>query len=297
MALITCHKVSKTYGQAKALDEVSFSIEQGKLTAILGRNGSGKTTLIKILLNMLAPSSGMVSYEGTDVGQLGYRLYQRTAAVLESIDNLYDYMTGQENIEYFSSLQGLKRAFYTHEVQDLIARLQLTSAIKKPCGSYSRGMKQKLSLVIALVSQADILFLDEPTLGLDFESCRLMTDTLKWLVKEQGKTIILTSHQADLIEEVADNVLLLDKGKLLFSGSLDQFKAVNQEQVAYLLTCRRELGDSYQFTLISREDLTEFLKSRTDLLSEIVGIEEINVKIDDILAHFYKEAENDRISH
>ncbi|MBF0819020.1 ABC transporter ATP-binding protein [Streptococcus acidominimus] len=296
--VITCQQLTKFYQENKALDGLDIEIKKGQITAILGRNGSGKTTLIKLLLNMISPTSGQIFYEDCPVGKLGHGLYRRTAAILESVDNTYDYMTGKENIDYFSGLLGQRAAFSSPKVQELLDRLTLQDAIHSPAGGYSRGMRQKLALIIALLSDADILFLDEPTLGLDFESCRAIADTLKWLVQTEGKTIILTSHQADLIEELADRVILLDKGKLLFSGDLASFKAKNKHESQYMLTCKEGefnkgratmVDGAYQFLFASHEELSLWLQGHPDCLPFVTKIEEMNQRIDDVLSHFYKE--------
>lgn len=304
-AKIKCQQLTKTFSNTLALDNITCSIEEKKITAILGRNGSGKTTLIKLMLNMLSPSSGQVYYNNEPVEKLGVNLYKRTAAVLEGVDNLYDYMTGMENIDYFLGLQGVKLSTIHSSLEELLHRLRLNQAIHQKCGSYSRGMKQKLSLVIALMTEADILFLDEPTLGLDFESYQLILETLQWLVKEKSKTIILTSHQAALIEAVADRVILLDSGKMLFSGTLSEFKQSSVTTVGYVLkyqvdggeiTNSKKIEDYYQISFSEHRLLANFLQDHPELLPFIHTIEERNNDLDDVLSYFY-EVNQDDISH
>lgn len=296
--VIKCYQVTKNFSQTIALQDITCSIEEGKITAILGRNGSGKTTLIKLMLNMLSPSSGNIYYDDKAVEDIGRHLYKRVAAVLESVDNLYDYMTGMENIEYFIGLQNIKKSTIIKELNALLIKLRLDQAVYQKCGSYSRGMKQKLSIIIALMSGADILFLDEPTLGLDFESYQLILETLRWLVEKKKKTIILTSHQADLIESVADRVLLLDDGRLLFSGTLSEFKSRNIANTNYSLTYHADGGkvasaeksdNHYQISFSNHQSLVEFLHENHNLLPFILTIEEKNNGLDDVLRSFYKE--------
>ena len=233
MNKIRVEQLSKQYEQHKVLNDISFAIPSGKITVILGKNGAGKTTLIKILLNMIQGDLGEVYYDNQNIKQLGQRLYYSVSAILETVDNVYIFMTGKQNIEYFLGISQLKKRYQDEDIQQLIQELEMEHAMDKPVGSYSRGMKQKLALIIALMTDADIHFFDEPTLGLDFKSTKTLCTKIKDLSIKQGKTIILTSHQVDVIQELADYVIVLDHGQIIFSDTYANFLSYNQPIVTY----------------------------------------------------------------
>ena len=233
MDKIRVEQLSKQYGPHKVLDNISFAIPSGKITVILGKNGAGKTTLIKILLNMIQGDTGNVYYDNQNIQQLGQHFYYSVSAILETVDNVYTFMTGKQNIEYFLGISQLKKCYRDEDVQRLIRELEMEHAMDNPAGSYSRGMKQKLALIIALMTDAEIHFFDEPTLGLDFKSTKTLCAKIKALSFEQGKTIILTSHQVDVIQELADYVIVLDHGQIIFSDTYANFLTYNQPTGVY----------------------------------------------------------------
>ena len=226
MNMINVNHLNKKFQDKTVLLDVSFSIQEGRITGILGKNGAGKTTLLKILLNLIDKTSGTVDYtfQNKHIPYGNRALYRNVAAVLESVDNLYDYLTGRQNINYFLNLSGISPASKTSEINSLFKKFDLSSAIDQRVGQYSRGMKQKLALISCLVSDASLLFLDEPTLGLDFVASRTLIRQIKEINQQLHKTIILTSHQADVLEKLVDDVLLIDNQKVRFFGPYEEFQ-------------------------------------------------------------------------
>lgn len=226
MNMINVNHLNKKFQDKTVLLDVSFSIQEGRITGILGKNGAGKTILLKILLNLIDKTSGTVDYtfQNKHIAYGNRALYRNVAAVLESVDNLYDYLTGRQNINYFLNLSGISPASKTSEINSLFKKFDLSSAIDQRVGQYSRGMKQKLALISCLVSNASLLFLDEPTLGLDFVASRTLIRQIKEINQQLHKTIILTSHQADVLEKLVDDVLLIDNQKVRFFGPYEEFQ-------------------------------------------------------------------------
>lgn len=217
-----------TDGKITALDQVSFSIEPGTVVGILGPNGAGKTTLIKSILDLVRPTSGEITVFGTDVHDSGNELYQQTSAMLEGARNIYWRLSLRENLYYFTSLQGIDPAIVEEENLEIVDSLELTDKLDEPVNSLSRGMKQKASLACTLARRTELVFLDEPTLGLDVESSITLRKTLREMVTQDEKTVILTSHDMDVIEELCDRVIVLNEGEIIVDDSvtslLDAFK-------------------------------------------------------------------------
>lgn len=165
--VIKCQNLTKKFGQEVIFEDLSFAINKGEIFVILGKNGAGKSTLIKILLGMIHATKGEVKYAGIKKNNSA-QLYSKMGAVLESVDNIYPFLSGIENIRYFLSLSGKSYKKEKQKVHQWVRRFHLQHAIHKPAGAYSRGMQQKFAIICALVKETDILFLDEPTLGLDF---------------------------------------------------------------------------------------------------------------------------------
>lgn len=231
MSEISVQHISKSYGDNHVLDDVSFTVPSGKITVVLGKNGAGKTTLIKLMLNMISAGSGDILYDGISVKKLGYRLYRQISAVLESVDNLYPFLSGRQNLKYFLDLAQSHKSYADASIQSLLSDFDLIEHMDKPVGEYSRGMLQKLALVIALANDGATLFLDEPTLGLDFQSTRQICEKIKRYSSVDGRTIVLTSHQSEIIDLLADYVILIDGGKVIFEGAYQDFLHVNARQM------------------------------------------------------------------
>ena len=162
MSEISVQHINKSYGNNRVLDDVSFTLPSGKITVVLGKNGAGKTTLIKLMLNMISAGSGDILYDGISVKKLGYRLYQQISAVLESVDNLYPFLSGRQNLKYFLDLAQSHKSYADASIQTLLSDFDLIGHMVKPVGDYSRGLLQKLALVIALANDVATLFLSGP---------------------------------------------------------------------------------------------------------------------------------------
>ena len=250
------------------------------------------------MLGMISADKGDILFKGENLSDIGHSYYQNVSAVLESVDNVYPFLTGKQNIEYFLGLSKQSINYMDDNIQALIDEFDLRDAMDEPVGGYSRGMLQKLSLIIALMTNAKVLFLDEPTLGLDFQSSKQLCQKIKQLSTEQNKTIILTSHQAEIIELLADYVIVIDEGEVVYKGDYQdflqqvphtqEFEAVIEGEVIHQeLQCRIEKGKSY----MKRNTIDELtaLLVKHNLMSHLIKIEKLSPTVEETLDYFYSQ--------
>jgi len=224
---VSIESLVKTYGSGdgavQAVDSVSFEIEPGTVVGLLGPNGAGKTTVIKSVLGLVVPTGGNLAVRGVDPVVDSRRAYEHVAAVLEGARNVYWRLTVRENLDFFAALGGRDpRLEETRDHADaLVERLGLADEVATPVRELSRGMKQRTALACALVRDTPVLFLDEPTLGLDVGSSLSLRRELRRLVETDYRTIVLSSHDMDVIEELCDRVIVLDDGRIVADDTVD----------------------------------------------------------------------------
>ena len=215
---ISSQNLSRTFGAIKAVDSLELKIPRGGVSAFLGPNGSGKTTTIRLLLGLLKPTTGSCEVLGRPAGDL--HALARIGAMVES-PSLYPHLTGRENLEITRLIRGCPR----NEIDEVLALVGLREAADRPAGGYSLGMKQRLGLALALLHKPDLLILDEPTNGLDPAGIREMRELIRDLPRHLGVTVFLSSHLLAEVEQVANHVVILAKGRMCFQGSPAQLRA------------------------------------------------------------------------
>ena len=224
MDIITINNVCKSYKTKKALDNVSLTIKNGELFGLLGVNGAGKTTLIKILCGLTKKSSGSITINNLN-------LDKEIDKIKEIIDispqetSVANNLTVKENLEFFANIYNNNNADTINEIVDIF---NLNDILRQRAKTLSGGYKRRLSIAIALISKPQILFLDEPTLGLDVFARRELWGIIKKLQK--NITIILTSHYLEEIENLCDRVAILSNGKLLKTGTIEEIKQITGAQ-------------------------------------------------------------------
>ncbi|MBE7089104.1 MAG: ABC transporter ATP-binding protein [Clostridiales bacterium] len=224
MDIITIDNLCKSYKTKKALDSVSLTIKKGELFGLLGVNGAGKTTLIKILCGLTLKTSGTVVVNGLD-------LDKQVDKIKEIIDvspqetAVANNLTVKENLEFFASVYN---SYDSATINEVVDTFNLKEVLNQKAKTLSGGYKRRLSIAIALISKPKILFLDEPTLGLDVFARRELWGIIKKLRKDI--TIILTSHYLEEIENLCDRVAILSNGKLLRTGTIDELKQIANTQ-------------------------------------------------------------------
>ncbi len=218
-SILTVDGLTKRYDDLTAVDDVSFSVDRGEVVGILGPNGAGKTTLIKSILGVVIPTEGRVNVAGVDVHADPKRTYRHVGAMLEGARNVYWRLTVRENLAYFAALAG--RAVDQSQHDDLLDRFGLLKKADVEVNELSRGQKQKVSLACTLVRGTEVVFLDEPTLGLDVEASVDLRREIRRLVADESITVILSSHDMDVVEDVCDRVVILNDGSILTDKSVD----------------------------------------------------------------------------
>ena len=238
---ITIDRLTKKFEDVTAVDDLNLSIERGELFGLLGPNGAGKTTTINILCGLLEPTSGAISVGGYDV-QKGTEKVKELIGLCPQDTATYPYLTGRENVELFGNLYAMPKEKLKKNTDELLEKLSLTQDTNRRLGKYSGGMKRRINLIMALVHDPEIAFLDEPTVAMDPQSRHAVWDLIREL-KERGKTIILTTHYMEEAEELCDRIGIIDHGRLIALGSpkqlKDKFKAKDLEEVFIGLTGRK----------------------------------------------------------
>jgi len=218
----------------RALDDVSFSLENGKILGILGPNGAGKTTLLKILSGIVLPDKGTVTLKGMSFHSDGDRIRSLIGLSAYQEKSFYWRLTGRQNLEFFGALYGLNRKSLLKRLDELFAIFGVTYAEKR-FDTYSAGMKQTISIIRALIHDPEVILLDEPTKSLDYSSSlKLMTFLKDDLCKKNGKTILISTHQMNEAFESADKFIFIDLGKVVASGTVPELRQSIKKENASL---------------------------------------------------------------
>jgi ABC-2 type transport system ATP-binding protein len=215
-------RLQKSFGETPVLDSVDLTIAEGTIFALLGPNGAGKTTIVRILSTLIPADSGDVQVAGHDVGDDpdGVRASIGVTGQFSAVDEL---LTGRENLQLMADLNHLGRAAGRARVDELLVRFDLVDAAGRPVSTYSGGMRRRLDLAMTLIGSPRVVFLDEPTTGLDPRSRRQMWDDIRELAAS-GVTILLTTQYLDEADELADRIAVLDRGRIVAEGTSDELK-------------------------------------------------------------------------
>lgn len=223
-AMIEVEQVSKIYGKRKVLEDIDLSIAESKIYGFIGPSGAGKTTLIKLIVGMDVPDKGTIHVMKRKVPDLA--LLQQIGYMAQS-DALYTELTGEENLTFFASLYQLGRADQKKRIAYAAELVNLSKELKKKVSAYSGGMKRRLSLAIALIQNPQVLILDEPTVGIDPELRLSIWNELLRLKKEEGKTILVTTHVMDEATR-CDEIAMIREGLLLTTGTPQELMTTYQ---------------------------------------------------------------------
>lgn len=217
-----------------ALDKVDLEIRRGEVFGLLGPNGAGKTTLIRLLVGLLTPTEGKASVLGRDiVKEIDY--IRERVALLPQEAGIYDRLTARENLVYYGGLYGIPEEELNERAEELLKTVGLLDKQDYQVKGFSGGMKRKVLVARALIIEPEIIFLDEPTTGIDTVGARIVRNLLKKLSKEEQLTIILTTHDLNEVSELCDRVGILNQGRLVATGRPseleEKFLAANLEEV------------------------------------------------------------------
>jgi ABC-2 type transport system ATP-binding protein len=220
--MIELESVTKKYGNKTAVDNLSLRVEQGELFAFLGPNGAGKTTTIKLMCGLLFPTAGRIRVGGFDLKGQGREARQLISYVPDQ-PYLYEKLTGREILKFVADMYGMPRDRANHRMEEMIDTFGLGDFVDDLTEQYSHGMRQRTVFASALLHEPQILIVDEPTVGLDPRSVRLLKDLLR-KEAERGVTIFLSTHSLDIAQELADRIGVVALGQLIGCGTLDTLR-------------------------------------------------------------------------
>ncbi|MEW5936970.1 MAG: ABC transporter ATP-binding protein [Candidatus Thermoplasmatota archaeon] len=281
-SFVTRGKRSGGSKAVEALRDVNITIEQGELFGVLGPNGAGKTTLIKILATLLLPSSGEAYVLGYDVKSQASSIRQRINMVSGGETSGYGLLTVRENLWMFSQLYGVPSKIAKETIEEMLVRMGLEDKAKEKVRTLSTGMRQKMNVIRGFMTDPSLIFLDEPTLGLDVNASRDVRSFIKgWVREEKERTILLTTHYMMEADQLCDRVAIIDNGMMLACDSPERLKGMVKKESVLVLEVRNLQGpeglgamrgvSSYIFT--SKPDLTElkFIIEDESVVAEIVS--------------------------
>jgi ABC-2 type transport system ATP-binding protein len=219
--VIETESLSRFFGPIRAVDGLTFQVYEGEVFGLLGPNGAGKTTTVRLLNGVLRPSGGQARVLGLDPAREGGRLRQQTGVLTETL-SLYERLTARENLALFGALYGIPETELARRVDRMLEEFGLADRADSRVGEFSKGMKQRLALARALLHEPPLLFLDEPTAGLDPEAARQVTEMIGQLSRREGRTVFLCTHNLTEAQRLCDRVAVMDRGRLLALGTLEE---------------------------------------------------------------------------
>jgi len=247
MPAIVVDGLERNYGQVRAVDGVSFTVEKGEVFSLLGPNGAGKTTTIEILEGLRQQDGGVAKVLDLDPWSNGYELHKRIGVIPQGFKFL-DYPTPREAIVYYGALFDKKV-----DPDEMLRRVILEDAANIWFQHLSGGQKQKLGMALSLVNDPEVIFLDEPTTGLDPQARRAVWEVIRKL-KNEGRTVMLTTHYLEEAEELADRVAIMNHGKIVAAGTIEEIET--------------KYGSGQKLIVKGKEDLLRFLRENTKLKAE-----------------------------
>jgi len=228
-ALIEARNLSKRYGDKTAVNNVSFRVDGGEIFGFLGPNGAGKTTTIKMIVGLLQPSSGAVSVCGYDVQNQPVQAKASNGYVPDT-PNLYPKLSGRELLRFVGDLYQMDRKQIEYRIKELLNLFDLSQAGDDTIDSYSHGMQQKTALAAALMHDPKVLVLDEPTVGLDPRSARMIKDILRQMA-DRGAAIFLSTHILEIAERMCDRIGIINRGQLVAVGTMTELRTLGDSSV------------------------------------------------------------------
>lgn len=284
--------LSKSFGKLKVLKGIDLKVERGSILALLGPNGAGKTTTIKILSTLLVPDSGKAAVDGYDVVQEPSRV-RSSIGLTGQFAAVDEYLTGAENLELMGRLYRLSRADTKRRTKELLEQFDLVEAGKRPTKTYSGGMKRRIDLAMSLIASPPIIFLDEPTTGLDPRSRLTMWEVIQKLAAS-GTTILLTTQYMDEADYLADNIVVMDHGKVIAEGSSDTLKAkVGSEHLEIAISKKSAYERAREMftgkgvkTLDDKQTISIATKGGVKKLKEVLQqLEDAKIEVDSVSIH------------
>ncbi len=230
--MLRIEHLTKTFGEKKAVDDLSLHIAPGEIYGFIGHNGAGKTTTLKAVAGILRFDSGEIRIDGCSVAEQPLECKRRLAYIPDNPD-LYDYMTGIQYLNFIADIFGVSAADRQARIRDLAQRFELTADLAQPIAAYSHGMKQKLAIISAWLLQPKLIIMDEPFVGLDPKAAHL----LKGMMREHcdaGGAIFFSTHVLEVAEKLCDKVAIIKAGALIRSGTMEEVKGDDSLEEVFL---------------------------------------------------------------
>ena len=291
MDTVVLQDLSKTYpGGKQALRQISLSLEQGEVFGFLGPNGAGKTTTVKLLNGMLTPPQGKIRVLGLAPAKQPEKIHALSGVVTEHAQ-MYDHMTGMQNLIFYASVFGMPKDQAKARAESLLGRLDLMEARDRKLAAYSTGMRQRLSLARALIHRPQVLFLDEPTSGLDPESAQRVNRMIRELAQNEGITVFLCTHQLRYAQEICTRYGLIEEGRLLAAGTLDQLRKqafsgltlqIRAARLPIGLPLRKGHADQYEMDIQSEEEIPALVRRIVEGGGQIYAVSAQYPSLEDI---------------
>jgi ABC-2 type transport system ATP-binding protein len=271
---VSVEGVEKSFGKLKVLDGVDLKVKRGSILALLGPNGAGKTTTVRILSTLLKADAGTVTIEGYDVAREPNKV-RSVIGLTGQYAAVDEYLTGRENLRMIGRLYHLSKEDTKRRTEELLGQFDLVDAADRPTKTYSGGMRRRLDLAASLIATPPVIFLDEPTTGLDPRSRLAMWDNVEDLV-EQGTTILLTTQHLEEADRLADNIVVIDGGKVIAEGTADQLKdKVGRERIQFVFESVKDLNRAKK--LVNGDTLQIDEKRKTLSVSRDGGVKQLKV--------------------
>lgn len=254
----------KEFGEVKALDGIDLTVKRGQVVGLLGPNGAGKTTTVRILSTLLLPTAGRATVDGFDVVKQPDDV-RRSIGLTGQYAAIDEYLTGRENLRMFGDLYHLKPSYVKERSAELLEWFDLTAAADRPARTYSGGMRRRLDLAASLVAQPSILFLDEPTTGLDPRSRLGLWGVIENLVKE-GTTVLLTTQYLEEADQLAEDIIVIDRGRVIAQGTSEHLK----DQIG---------GDRIEITVVDPATVEQAAEALTSVGTGAPLVEDLHVSV------------------
>lgn len=254
----------KDFGEVKALDGIDLTVKRGQVVGLLGPNGAGKTTTVRILSTLLLPTAGRATVDGFDVVKQSDDV-RRSIGLTGQYAAIDEYLTGRENLRMFGDLYHLKPSYVKERSAELLEWFDLTAAADRPARTYSGGMRRRLDLAASLVAQPSILFLDEPTTGLDPRSRLGLWGVIENLVRE-GTTVLLTTQYLEEADQLAEDIVVIDRGRVIAQGTSEHLK----DQIG---------GDRIEITVVDPATVEQAAEALTSVGTGAPLVEDLHVSV------------------
>lgn len=225
--MIEIKNLNKTFKEVEAVKNLSMVVKPGEIVGLLGENGAGKTTTLRLISTMLKPTHGDIIVEGNSVITDGWKVRKDIGILFGGEVGLYDRLTGRENISYFAELNAMDKKDINSRIDELTELLSMEEYIDRRVGKFSRGMKQKIAIARSIVHSPKYMLFDEPTIGLDVSSTNIVQNFIL-SCKKENKGIIFSSHSMQEVEKLCDRVVIIHKGEIVESGTVEELKKAYQ---------------------------------------------------------------------